>query len=75
MRFPSLTDMSSPPRQPPAFTPLNASPRGDRDAPGEGRLARADPTSAPVPTNLTRGGNARTKFQPKLVTRKAAQEE
>ena len=69
--------MSSPPgqRPPPAFTPLNTSSGGDRDAPKEGRLARADATSAPVPTNLTRGGNARTKFQPKLVTRKSAQDE
>jgi hypothetical protein len=68
--------MSSPPRQPPLppFTPLNTS-SGDRDAPGEGRLARADATSAPVRTSLTRGGNARTKFQPKLVTRKTAQDE
>jgi hypothetical protein len=72
--------MSSPPQQqqeerpPPTFVPLTATAGGDRDAPREGRLARADPTSAPTPTNLTRGGNRRAKFTPKAVPRKIVDE-
>lgn len=62
--------MSSPPQPPPpplgeGFSPLSKGPGGDRDAPGKGRLARGDSSS------LTRGGNARIKFTPKAVGRKA----
>jgi len=56
--------MSTPPQRPPTF--LDRSQGTDRDAPGEGRLASSGPSG------LTRGGNTRTKFVPKVVARRTA---
>jgi len=56
--------MSTPPQGPPTF--VDRSRGTDRDAPGEGRLASSGPSG------LTRGGNTRTKFTPKVVARRTA---
>jgi hypothetical protein len=68
--------MSSPPR-PSSSTPQrtlssrNSNSGGDRDAPGEGRLATVPATRGP-PSALTKGGNAKMKFTPKSIGRKSA---
>jgi hypothetical protein len=56
--------MTTRPQRPPAFARAMGGQGTDRDAPGEGRLASSGPSG------LTRGGNSRTKFLPKLVARK-----
>lgn len=69
--------MSSPPSQPPqqAFNLSNRNSTGDRDAPGEGRLAAVGNTvRGPAPSNITRLGTQKMKFTPKAVPKKVTEE-
>lgn len=60
--------MSSPPQRPQrTLNPPKRNPGGDRDAPGDGRLADIGGRTS---SEFTRGGNAKMKFNPKPVARK-----
>jgi hypothetical protein len=68
--------MSEPPQQPmvprKTLSARNNAAVGDRDAPGQGRLADVNaPTRAPAP-GITMGGKPKMRFTPKAIPRKVA---
>ena len=72
-RSASQSDMSSPPQR--KLTPLNKNASGDRDAPGEGRLATVDNAArGPPAPGVTRLGTQKMRFTPKAVGKKSTDE-